>query len=169
MANSITQACTWSSDFWCKFGTLFKDENQYVTWALVLLGWAIAALVAYIQYSSGAKDSKKEYHNEWIGEFRTKLESLEDFALEFWAEQSIKNPTLAIAKMSREIKSLTTTAKDIQKAGGVSYQPKLFKDLRQAMTFDADIPNRPLAPDCMQIRRIRETCTSLRMLYGRKN
>lgn len=169
MANTIITTCTWASDFWCKFFSLFKDENQYITWALVLLGWAVAALVAYIQYRKGTQDSKKEYHNEWIGEFRTKLESLEDFALEFWAEQTSKNAILALAKMSREIKSLTTTAKDIQKAGGASYQPKLFKDLRQAMTYDKDVHNRPLDPDCIQIRRIRETCSSLRMSYGRKD
>ncbi|CEK05321.1 hypothetical protein CXY45_002360 [Escherichia coli] len=169
MANSSIQVCTWSADFWCKFFSLFKDENQYVTWFLVLVGWGITAYIAYLQTTKSRGDAIKDAHNEWIGEFRQKLELLEDFALEFWAEDNNKEPTLALAKMSREVKSLTTIAKEIERAGGEKYKAKLFKELRQAMTYDSDVHNRPLRPDCMQIVRIRETCASLRSAYGRKS
>jgi len=167
--NSVKTACTWSEDFLCKLGALFGDENQWITWVLVILGWGLGGVVTYLQLNKNDKDSAKENHNEWIGEFREKLEALEDFALEFWAENSTKEPILALAKIQREIKSLTTSAQEIAKAGGKSYQPRLFKDLRQAMTSDTDIGHRPLNPSCYQIRRIRETCVSLRQLYTRKN
>ncbi|UFM68574.1 hypothetical protein LO739_17280 [Leclercia adecarboxylata] len=169
MASPKDQICTWGTDFWCKLISLFKDDTQYITWFLVLVGWGIAGYVAYLQTTKSRNDSVKDAHNEWIGEFRQKLEVLEDFALEFWAENNTKNPTLALAKMVREVKSLTTIAKEIEKAGGVKYKTKLFKELRQAMTYDAEVGNRPLKPDCMQIVRIRDTCSSLRASYTRKN
>lgn len=167
--NSVKEVCTWSEGFICKLSSLFGDENQWITWALVIVGWVFGGFITYYQLNKNDKDSAKENHNEWIGEFREKLESLEDFALEFWAENSAKDPTIALAKIQREIKSLTTNAHEIHKAGGENYQPKLFKDLRQAMTSDSDLDKRPLNPNCYQIRRIRETCVSLRQLYTRKN
>lgn len=167
--NSLNEVCTWSSDFWCKLGSLAGDENQWITWVLVVIGWIAACAMTYYQLNKDDSDSAKERHNEWIGEFRQKLEALEDFALEFWAEQNNREPTIALSKIQREIKSLTTSAREISSCGGTTYQPKLFKDLRQAMTSDTDVANRPLAPNCYQVRRIRETCASLRQCYSRKN
>ncbi|EEM8546931.1 hypothetical protein GI062_25880 [Salmonella enterica] len=169
MINLNVQVCTWSADFWCKFGSLFKDESQYITWFLVLVGWGISAYIAYQQTTKSRENAVKDAHNEWIGEFRQKLELIEDFALDFWAEENNKEPTLALAKMVREVKNLTTIAKEIENAGGEKYKSKLFKDLRQAITYDSDINNRPLKPDCLQILRIRDTCANLRGAYGRKN
>ncbi|WP_127908391.1 MULTISPECIES: hypothetical protein [Pantoea] len=167
--NSLKEACTWSSDIWCKLGSLLGDENQWITWALVIIGWIAGCGMTYYQLNKDDSDSAKERHNEWIGEFREKLELLEDFALEFWAEHTTKEPTIALSKIQREIKSLTTSAREISACGGSKYQPKLFKDLRQAMTSDTDIANRPLPPNSYQVRRIRETCSSLRQCYSRKN
>ncbi|EUM27077.1 MULTISPECIES: hypothetical protein [Enterobacter cloacae complex] len=165
--NNLT--CSWTDDPFCKIGTLFHDENQYVTWVLVLIGWVIAFAIARYQIFQDKNKTKDINHNEWIGEFREKLESLEDFGLYFWAEKNTNNEALAFAKMVREIKSLTTLAKEIKSCGSIPYQPKLFKDLRQALTDDSNVKNRPLPPNDFQIRRIRETCSSLRQVYSRKN
>lgn len=171
MSNSVVNnpACSWSEDTICKIGTLFHDENQYITWILVMFGWGIAFIIARYQICQDKSKTKENNHNEWIGEFREKLELLEDYGLYFWAEKNTNNEALAFAKMTREIKSLTTLAKEIKSCGGIPYQPKLFKDLRQALTNDNNVKNRPLCPNDFQIRRIRETCSSLRKVYSRKN
>lgn len=154
--------------FFDKALTLLSDETQYITWGLVLFGWIIAAIVAAWQIRRNNINNHQDARNEWIGEFREKLESVEDYSLKFWVEDSSIDKTLAIAKLTRDIKSLTTLAKEIEKADGGEYQPKLFKDLRQAITFDAEINNRPLSTNCMQVRKIREACVSLRSAYPRK-
>lgn len=166
---TIGNACDWSHGFICKMGSLLGDQNQWITWFLVVIGWGAAGIYTIFELRKNKQDKSKENHNEWIGEFREKLEALEDFALEFWAENSSKEQTIALAKIQRDIKSLTTSAKEIEKSGGVNYPTKHFKDLRQAMTNDDDIDNRPLSPTCYQVRRIRETCVSLRSIYSRKN
>ncbi|MFQ6245294.1 hypothetical protein ACLMPP_12555 [Yersinia enterocolitica] len=163
-----SNVCTFENSFICNIIALLKDETQYITWILVLLGWGISFYIARWQIKQSVKTAVNESHNEWVREFREKLEGLEDFALEFWVENHNKDNNVALARMAREIKSLTTIAKEIEQSGGTKYQPKLFKDLRQAITSDNDLAIRPLSISCYQVKRIKETCVSLRSKYKRK-
>ncbi|EPE4190763.1 hypothetical protein ACSILO_003066 [Yersinia enterocolitica] len=160
-------SCIFENSFICNIITLLKDETQYITWILVFLGWIISFYIAKWQNKQNVSTVKNECHNEWVREFREKLENLEDFALGFWVEHHNKDNNVALSRMAREIKSLTTIAKEIEQSGGTTYQPKLFKDLRQAITSDNDLAKKPLSISCYQVKRIRETCASLRSKYKR--
>ncbi|KAB7684441.1 hypothetical protein GBN23_02915 [Plesiomonas shigelloides] len=161
------EKCTWSANFFCKFISLFNDESQYITWGLVLIGWAIAIYIALWQTKKNRTDYVKGTQNQWIGEFRDKLTSLEDEALSFWTGGDTQNSHMSLQRMGRNIKGLTTIAREIEYAGGVKYDNKLFKDLRQSITSDNDLHKRPLSPTCYQVDRIRNACASLRRVYSR--
>lgn len=167
MANLSIEKCSWVTDFSCRLLSLFKDENQYITWFLVLIGWLIALLIAIWQTNRNRKESIKNTQNEWIGEFREKLTILEDEALLFWAGNSNQEKAIGLQKLIRNIKALTTIAREIDCAGGVKYNSILFKDLRQSITIDSDLESRPLSPTCFRIIKIRETCAGLRRFYSR--
>ncbi|MEL4373321.1 hypothetical protein [Shewanella xiamenensis] len=160
--------CSWTIDKICYITHLLNDENQYVTWVLVLAGWILTILIAIIQNQKSRKTIQNTSHNEWIKEFRDKLETLEDEALYFWTSKNNNySDTLTFLKFTRIIKEITTIATDIQKVGGVKYQGNLFKELRQAVTNDNDLNERPLTNNNYRITAIKHVCSKLRAIYRR--
>jgi hypothetical protein len=164
-------SCTWNTDKLCYLFDLIQDDSQYVTWFLVFVGWAITVVIAYTQYKKSSKNSKSASHNEWVREFREKLEALEDEALLFWTTSNEQNSidAIVVAKLTRNVKELTTIAKDIKDVGGKEYQSTLFKELRQSITKNAESSSRPLPSTDYRVQTIRRTCSELRRSYRRKS
>ncbi|WP_137297163.1 hypothetical protein [Psychromonas sp. SP041] len=169
-AISLAEQCKWDADKLCYLTELLKDDSQYVTWVLVFLGWAITVVIAYSQWRYGSKSSQNSCHNEWVREFREKLEILEDDALLFWTttNQSLSS-TIMLTKLTRGVKELTTIANDIKKVGGGEYQSSSFKELRQSITNDKELDARPIADTHYRIVAIRTACSDLRRYYRRKS
>lgn len=174
----VDTSCTWDTDFFCRAMSLLGDENQYITWILVFIGWGVAIGIAIFQNrSSNASElikSKNELirmHNEWVKEFRDKLEKLEDFSLVFWVHKDGERlePQTALSKMTRECKDLTTIAQEIASVGFLEYQKDLFKELRKACTSDGELNKRPLVAFSYQVKKISETCAALKKKYKRIN
>ncbi|EKO3839120.1 hypothetical protein LZS99_13890 [Vibrio fluvialis] len=149
---------------------LLQDDSQYITWALVFIGWAITIVIAIVQWKKNKTVVQEASHNEWVREFREKLADLEDEALRFWmmpSEESDDSRTMN--KLTRGVKELTTIASEIKKVGGVDYQSELFKELRRAVTNDKEMEARPLDNKHYRVLSIKTTSTSLRQKYKRKN
>ena len=172
LAVEMAEKCTWATEKLCYLGRLITDETQYVTWFLVFLGWVVTIVIAYVQYKKGAKASKEVSHNEWVREFREKLESLEDEALIFWTtngnNQDLSN-TIVVTKLTRNVKELTTIARDIKIVGGADYKSSSFKELRQSITNDKELDSRPLPDSHYRVVAIRKACSDLRRHYRRKS
>lgn len=166
----LTERCSWDTDKLCYLLGLIKDDTQYVTWGLVFLGWLITIIIACVQQKKSSKTSKESSHNEWVREFREKLEVLEDEALLFWTtDKQELSSNIVITKLTRNVKELTTIARDIKKVGGVEYPQSLFKDLRQSVTNDTEIDTRPLSDSHYRVVAIRKVCSDLRRTYRRKS
>jgi hypothetical protein len=170
MTNVLIEHCSWSTNKLCYLLSLFKDDTQYVTWALVFLGWLLTIVIAVTQYKTNCKALSVANHNEWVREFKEKLGILEDEALLFWTTNK-QEPSAAIiiAKLTRNVKEITTIARDIEKVNGAAYQKLLFKDLRQSVTNDTELTARPLTDTHYRVLAIKKACSELRRAYVRKS
>lgn len=166
----LVDNCTWVTDKLCYLISLAKDDSQYMTWALVLFGWVLTILIAVVQHKKNCKASKEANYNEWVREFREKLESLEHEALSFWTTNTQDlSDAITISKLSRNVKEITTIARDIKNVGSVEYPNTLFKNLRQAVTNDNELNDRPLPDTHYRVIAIKTACSSLRRTYRRKS
>lgn len=153
------------------FKSLFSDENQYVTWTLVLLGWFVAYKISCYQLNSNEKLTCKERltnnHNESVRFFKEKLSNYEDLCMDFWSIKKTKeqDPQLSLLKIASKLKELTETAKEIEKLKGIKYPSQSFLILRRFTTTDSELQNRPLKAESLHLDTIRKTCGSLRKMY----
>jgi len=138
--------------------------QQYITWFLVVLGWVVTCILAWVILRKNAR-------NSWIGDIKKMLISLEDNSIEFWMSDNEEKESIELKKLGREIKEITTLAQEIQVYGGQRYSNDLFKKLRQAVTteiYDNDKLKRNLKVLDNRINNISDACSQLRNLYSRK-
>ncbi|MBE2167357.1 MULTISPECIES: hypothetical protein [unclassified Cobetia] len=165
----VDDGCQLETEWVCDILVLFQDDSQYVTWFLVFVGWVITALIAYLQFKKSDESSNSISHNEWVREFREKLEVLEDNALIFWTNKAkAEDDLITLEKLIRSIKEITTIAGDIEKVGGVEYPKETFMELRRAITSDTELEDRPLPTHHSRPESIVRYSKSLRRLYRRK-
>lgn len=170
MPHKLIGDCSWSTNKLCYLLALFKDDTQYVTWTLVFLGWILTIAIAVAQYRTNSKASRDSNHNEWVREFKEKLGTLEDEALLFWTTNKQQlSDAIVIAKLTRNVKEITTIARDIEKVNGAEYPKLLFKDLRQSVTNDKELAARPLPDTHYRVLAIKKACSELRRSYVRKS
>lgn len=152
----------------CELSSVLCYEDQYFTWVLVVAGWLVAIFIALWQKNKGAEATKQACSNEWIREFREKMDNLEDYSYLFWtSEASVSDQGLFFTKTARNIKELTRIAKELETVSGTEYPSRLFMELRQSITGDANINSMPLSTSSAQLIKIRTTCKSLREVYKR--
>ncbi|MEZ9069444.1 MULTISPECIES: hypothetical protein [Vibrio] len=154
----------------CKISSVLCYEDQYFTWVLVFIGWVIACLIAWWQYTQSKSNSTISCHNEWVREFREKLSNLETQSLDFWLKSTTDRENLLhFNSAKREIKELTTIARELQKASKVDYPNRDFIRLRRALTSDRMLQSKPLATNDDKIHEIISVMGKLRSLYVRKS
>ncbi len=169
-STAMVENCSWTTDKFCYLTSLLKDDTQYITWGLVFIGWFLTVIIAVIQHKKGNKTLKESSHNEWVRELREKLEKLEDEALRFWTtDYQELSDTITITKLTRNVKEITTIARDIKNVGGASYPQTLFKELRQSITNDQELSSRPLPDTHFRVVAIKTACSNLRRAYRRKS
>ncbi|ELA9876948.1 hypothetical protein V4F55_004868 [Vibrio parahaemolyticus] len=167
---TLTENCSWAADKLCYLTSLLKDDTQYITWGLVFIGWFLTVVIAVVQHKKSNKTLRESSHNEWVREFREKLEKLEDEALRFWTTETQElSDTITLTKLTRNVKEITTIARDIKNVGGVNYPQTLFKELRQSVTNDQELGSRPLADTHYRVVAIKTACSNLRRAYRRKS
>ncbi|CSC35082.1 Uncharacterised protein [Vibrio cholerae] len=169
-STALAESCSWATDKFCYLTSLLNDDTQYITWGLVFIGWFLTVVIAVVQHKKGNKTLRESSHNEWVREFREKLEKLEDEALRFWTTDTQElSDTITITKLTRNVKEITTIARDIKNVGGVNYPQTLFKELRQSVTNDQELSSRPLSDTHFRVVAIKTACSNLRRAYRRKS
>jgi len=164
----------WMQSTWIYIKPLLGDKNQYITWVLVFLGWAVSYWFILIQSRDNkiqARDERKiTSHNESVNLFKEKLSLLEDFSLNFWSSKSADepDPQLQLIKMATKIKELTEISRDIQRFGGAPYPSAHITSLRISATGDSELSLRPLMLASHRITSLRRSCTTLRKHYSLK-
>lgn len=138
---------------------------QYITWGLVVAGWCVTILVAWLVLRKNAR-------NSWVGDIKKLIISIEDSSIDFWTTANTVNEALELRKLRREVKDITTLAMEIKSYGGACYPSELFKQLRRAVTVenyikDSNKLERQLPVDDYRINEISEVCADLRNHYTR--
>lgn len=153
------------------FISLFSDENQYVTWSLVFLGWIITAIIAYCQFQKNKELTQMERnisnHNENVALLKDKISSYEESSLGFWTSKKDdeQDPQLTLLLFANKLKELTDLSREIERFNGVKYPARDYMDLRMFTTNDQELVNRPLDISSNHINIIRTRCRTIKRLY----
>lgn len=164
----------WIINGWGYTKGLLGDKNQYVTWALVFVGWIISYWFICVQSKDNKKQALSERvissHNDNVSLFKEKLSVLEEFSLNFWSTKTPNepDPQLQLIKMATKIKELTDIARDIERFGGSSYPSSHFRNLRTSATGDSELSLRPLMLASHRITTLRNICSQLKKQYTLK-
>lgn len=163
------------SAFWHDTVAQFKKEGQYITWVLVLIGWAIGGLIAF---TVAKWQESKNIARENAEKTRLNLENasnlkrdlicritqLEDDSIDFW----LNPPTIyqkSIDKYSRDIKIITGIAREIDERLSLVYPSENFRHLRRAITLYSDTTLQAESYQGHRIQTIRDECVSIRNHY----
>ena len=153
----------------CRISPVLCYEDQYFTWILVVVGWLIAAFIAYLQYKKHKDANNRAQHNEWVKELKDKLTSLEDLALNFWFISSSEEQNhMYFISATREIKEITTIAQDLKSFSNITYPGAFFSILRKELTNDKCIAEKPLKTNHIKFKKINDALVELRKIYSRK-
>ncbi|HEI6722193.1 hypothetical protein [Yersinia proxima] len=147
------------------FSCFFSNTTaqQYSTWVLVLFGWVVSIIVARYVLRKNAK-------NTWIGDIKKTITSLEDGAITFWMGKNSTSEAIELSKLGRDVKDITTLAREIQSYGGCKYDNTLFISLRRVVTEDISkngVLCRELTHNDFRIQEISRVCASLKSKYVR--
>lgn len=141
--------------------------TQLVTWGLVVVGWLVTIVIAWLVLRKNAR-------NSWIGDIKKLIVSIEDSSIDFWMSENDDRESIKLQKLRREVKEITTLAMEIKNYGGPKYPTELFKQLRRVVTTEKyhqdnhDKLERKLSKDDLRIFEITEVCADLRAHFTRK-
>lgn len=149
---------------WDSFLEQVKKENsQYITWALVLIGWFVAMFVACCVAAWQESKNKKREKLSLSREIISSLSDLEDRSIEFWLSPPTLAPEVELYKLARDLKTITAMSMAM-KEYGMNYPSSNFITLRKAVTlYDGALISE--LPSGFRIRTIRDCCSAIRKAY----
>lgn len=147
---------------------LFSHEDQYVNWALVIIGWLIVIIVAYIQLKRANANANKlaEEHklSENLKELFERLDSLEDAMVLFWLHPADTLDQYKLSRFAREVKQINRVIQSVKVSAtklklkvGSKFTPRQMIDLRRLCTdvSEEDLASRPLQHNQVVVCNIR--------------
>lgn len=150
------------------FSTQVTKEGQYITWLLVLIGWVIAGLIAWFiarwQEHRNAARSDTEKTLNLKQDLVNRVSSLEDQAIDFWMTPPVM-PQKSLDKFTRDLKTITSIAKNINKTNGQDYPSTNFISLRRAVTLYKTSNISAENYQGHRIQTIRDECAAIRKYY----
>lgn len=149
---------------WDSFLEQIKKENsQYITWALVLIGWLIAIFVAWRVAAWQESKNKKREKLSLSREIISSLSDLEDRSIAFWLSPPTLAPEVELYKLARDLKTITAMSMTMREYG-ITYPSSHFITLRKAVTlYDGTLISE--LPSGFRIRTIRDCCSAIRKSY----
>lgn len=140
---------------------------QMVTWGMLFVGWCITVILYRRNRNNVSSQRKSDRHDQYVKEFRDLIFDIEVNTIAFWTCQPKDEDQVTLLNFQRELKELTSKAKEIGKVGGVTYQTKPFIKLRRYVTLDNDV--KPLKVDSSRIVELRGIVSDLTRSYIRKS
>lgn len=140
---------------------------QYVTWAMLFLGWCITVFLYKRNKKNTQSQRTLDRHNTYVKEFKSLLFNVESSAIAFWTSEEEGTDQVKLLEFQRKIKELTAKAQEISNSGGSEYPAKHLMKLRKYVTLDND--RRPLAANASRIEELRGIVSELSLLYERKS
>lgn len=140
---------------------------QFVTWGMLFIGWCITVILYRRNRKNVSSQRKSDRHDQYVKEFRDLIFNIETNTIAFWTGQPKDDDQVTLLNFQRELKELTSKAKEINKVGGITYQTKPFIKLRRYVTLDNDV--KPLKVDSSRIIELRAIVSNLTRSYIRNS
>ncbi|UAL43504.1 hypothetical protein K8B83_00995 [Shewanella inventionis] len=145
----------------------FVETPQIITWTMLIIGWVITLTLYKKNKKNSANQKLNDYHDGYIKELRELLFAIEENSIGYWTSSPDDKDQIILLRFQREIKELTSKAREIERVKGVAYQAKLFTKLRQYVTLDND--ERPLKHNSSRINELRTIVSEISRSYTRKS
>jgi hypothetical protein len=145
----------------------FAETPQIITWTMLIIGWLITLTLYKKNKKNSASQKLNDYHDGYIKELRELLFAIEKSSIEYWTSGPDDKDQIILLRFQREIKELTSKAREVERVNGVAYQAKLFLKLRQYVTLDND--ERPLKHNSSRINELSTIVSEISRSYTRKS
>jgi hypothetical protein len=147
--------------------TLNVSTPQLITWGMLFIGWCITVFLYRKNKNNASIQRKSDRHDQYVKEFRDLIFNVESNAIAYWTENTKDDDQVTLLNFQRELKELTSKAKEIDRVGGIKYETKPFIKLRRYVTLDNDV--KPLQVGSNRILELRGTVSELTRSYIRKS